>query len=192
MAIDSSSPVAPAALPAKLAASAEAKSKLPGFGPGTPVYPPGRLPPQPRDGVPPQGPKSARDRRAGVPQTAPAALVPSATASPAVDPRAELAENNPFPLSGAPGAAAPDPAQPSLPALTSRGRLKTAAPAKPPGEATLQMQVPALLNATTPADPPPVAAPADSSAAPPPAAEEPGAGTSALAQFATGLPANLP
>jgi flagellar hook-length control protein FliK len=188
VAINSSSPVAgAAALSAKAASGPDAKGKLPAFGPGTPAYPPDRLPPQPRGASTPQ----ASPGTAG-PQTGPGG--PTAPGKPVVtastDPHGALPANNPFPLTPNPATAAGAAAKPIS---AARARPKAAAPAQFPEAAALPTQT-ALPIAS--ASPEPAAAsafaPADSSSAPPAAVDPSRALPSTLASFATDLPVNIP
>ncbi len=100
MAINSSSPVAGAAALSKAASGTDAKGKLPAFGPGTPVYPPDRLPRQPRSGSTAQASPTPAAANPGV-ATAQAGTSPAGAAataaSPCTDPRARARDEQSLP-----------------------------------------------------------------------------------------------
>ena len=172
------------------------RGKLPAYGPGTPVYPPERLPPQARGGSTAQATPTAAASSPGTPAPAGAAAQAStapapaagAPASPSADPRGELPANNPFSLTQRPTvtAAAGRPA----PAPAVRARPKAAGPAQPPAAMAPPTQ-PALLMAPATPESAPTAAPADSSAAEPAPAEVSRGAPAALAPFSTDPPPSL-
>ena len=170
MAINSSSPVAGAlAAPAKISAAADAKSKVPGFAPGTPVYPPERLPPQPR-GAAPQNPTPGptANARPAVPTPAPApAVAADAPATRAADPRAPLPANIAADLAATAAAAttpASTTAQPAASAQSLKPRPKPTTPPQSASPAALTAMAAPLINNNVPTESAQASEPADSAA----------------------------
>lgn len=195
MAINSSSPVAgAAAAPAKISAAADAKSKAPGFAPGTPVYPPERLPPQPR-GAAPQNPTPGptANARPAVPVPAPAlAVAADAPATRAADPRAPLPANIAADLAATTTPASTT-AQPAASAQSLKPRPKPTTPPESASPTALTAMAAPLINHNAPTEgaqaSEPASEPADSAA---PVAADPTRGAPAVpVQFAADLPPGL-
>ncbi len=194
MAINSSSPVsAAAALSGKGASGTDTKGKLPAYGPGTPAYPPERLPAQPLSGTPQASPPAAgANPGAAATQASPAGpAAPGAALAASADSRGQLPATNPFPLtlSSTTTAASSTPAQsaPAPAASPVRARPKAALSAQLPDATT----APAVLLAGASPEPAPAAAPADSGAPAAAPADPASALPAALAGIATDPPVDV-
>ncbi len=143
MAIDSSSALAgPAAPSAKAASGTDSKNRLPGHAPGSPVYPPERLPSQPKGGVGRTAapvPTASRTPPASTAQgtaRAPDRGVPAIVSG---DPRDALPGQSPLPASKAAVTNETGTANTPKPATASRGRPK----ATPAAQLSAQLGLPA-------------------------------------------------
>ena len=193
VAINSSSPLAGASAAAattKSASGTEPKGKAPGYAPGSPVYPPERLPAPPRGSAPQNpAPGSQANLRPGGPAAAAGlAVATRAAATGAVDPRAPVAPGSLTAQAGTPGTAPANTSQQTSPALASRGRPRQVTPAKAVSEAAVAALALAPITGIAAAESAPPAGSADNTAA---LAADPIRGAPAPAQLATDLQASL-